>query len=87
MLTLILGRTLCFDSINIVVPGTEFVKEPNQLIPCFDGIGNKFSGSSADTNVIKILNKLDRRQIGLCSQYPGLRDLRSYLRASSTYTS
>jgi uncharacterized protein (DUF2235 family) len=35
-------------------------KEPNKLILCFDGTGNSFSGSNADTNVVKILNKLDR---------------------------
>jgi uncharacterized protein (DUF2235 family) len=27
---------------------------------CFDGTGNTFSGSNADTNVVKLLNKLDR---------------------------
>ncbi|KAI2620828.1 hypothetical protein GGS21DRAFT_536449 [Xylaria nigripes] len=31
-----------------------------KLVLCFDGTGNAFSGSSADTNVVKILNKLDR---------------------------
>ncbi|KAH7311221.1 hypothetical protein B0I35DRAFT_395816 [Stachybotrys elegans] len=35
-------------------------KEPHKLILCFDGTGNSFSGSNADTNVVKILNKLDR---------------------------
>lgn len=35
-------------------------KEPNKLILCFDGTGNTFSGSNADTNVVKLLNKLDR---------------------------
>jgi uncharacterized protein (DUF2235 family) len=35
--------------------------EPNKLILCFDGTGNTFSGSNADTNVVKILNKLDRQ--------------------------
>ena len=34
--------------------------EPRKLILCFDGTGNEFSGSNADTNVVKILNKLDR---------------------------
>ncbi|KAF5575896.1 hypothetical protein FPCIR_12913 [Fusarium pseudocircinatum] len=34
----------------------EFVK----LILCFDGTGNTFSGTNADTNVVKILRKLDR---------------------------
>jgi uncharacterized protein (DUF2235 family) len=44
----------------MAVRGAEFIKEPNKLILCFDGTGNQFSGSSADTNVVKILNKLDR---------------------------
>ncbi|EWZ79473.1 hypothetical protein BFJ63_vAg14693 [Fusarium oxysporum f. sp. narcissi] len=34
----------------------EYVK----LILCFDGTGNTFSGTNADTNVVKILRKLDR---------------------------
>ncbi|KAK7422649.1 hypothetical protein QQX98_001437 [Neonectria punicea] len=34
--------------------------EPKKLILCFDGTGNTFTGSNADTNVVKILNKLDR---------------------------
>ncbi|KAK5636739.1 hypothetical protein RRF57_012451 [Xylaria bambusicola] len=34
--------------------------EPKKLVLCFDGTGNTFSGSNADTNVVKILNKLDR---------------------------
>lgn len=35
-------------------------EEPKKLILCFDGTGNTFSGSSGDTNVAKILRKLDR---------------------------
>ncbi|KAI6749684.1 hypothetical protein HG530_015098 [Fusarium avenaceum] len=31
-----------------------------KLILCFDGTGNVFSGTNADTNVVKILRKLDR---------------------------
>lgn len=34
--------------------------EPKKLILCFDGTGNEFSGSNADTNVVKLLHKLDR---------------------------
>ncbi|KYK62026.1 hypothetical protein DCS_03171 [Drechmeria coniospora] len=34
--------------------------EPKKLVLCFDGTGNTFSGSNADTNVVKMLNKLDR---------------------------
>ncbi|KAI8623542.1 hypothetical protein F5Y19DRAFT_371434 [Xylariaceae sp. FL1651] len=38
----------------------EGLIEPKKLVLCFDGTGNTFSGSNADTNVVKILNKLDR---------------------------
>lgn len=38
----------------------EATKEPTKLILCFDGTGNSFSGSNADTNVVKILRMLDR---------------------------
>ncbi|OAA45084.1 hypothetical protein ISF_09612 [Cordyceps fumosorosea ARSEF 2679] len=31
-----------------------------KIILCFDGTGNTFTGSNADTNVVKILRKLDR---------------------------
>lgn len=34
--------------------------EPKKLVLCFDGTGNEFSGSNADTNVVKLLSKLDR---------------------------
>jgi hypothetical protein len=45
----------------MTVPALRDTKEPNKLILCFDGTGNSFSGSNADTNVVKILNKLDRQ--------------------------
>jgi len=31
-----------------------------KLVLCFDGTGNQFTGSNEDTNVVKILSKLDR---------------------------
>jgi uncharacterized protein (DUF2235 family) len=34
--------------------------EHTKLIICFDGTGNTFSGTNADTNVVKILRKLNR---------------------------
>ncbi|KND86693.1 Uncharacterized protein TOPH_08667 [Tolypocladium ophioglossoides CBS 100239] len=42
------------------VVGSEQAQEPKKLVLCFDGTGNSFSGSNADTNVVKLLNKLDR---------------------------
>ncbi|KAK3322735.1 hypothetical protein B0H66DRAFT_473335 [Apodospora peruviana] len=35
-------------------------QNPRKLILCFDGTGNAFTGTNADTNVVKLLNKLDR---------------------------
>ncbi|OTB11214.1 hypothetical protein K445DRAFT_370439 [Daldinia sp. EC12] len=35
-------------------------KVPKKLVLCFDGTGNTFSGSTADTNVVKIYDKLDK---------------------------
>ncbi|KAF5250097.1 hypothetical protein FANTH_4650 [Fusarium anthophilum] len=43
-------------SVEEAIAPAEFVK----LILCFDGTGNTFSGTNADTNVVKILRKLDR---------------------------
>ncbi|KAH0432491.1 hypothetical protein CcaCcLH18_06398 [Colletotrichum camelliae] len=39
-------------------PGSE--RTPRKLVLCFDGTGNTFTGTNADTNVVKILSKLDR---------------------------
>lgn len=41
----------------------------NKLVLCFDGTGNTFSGSNADTNVVKLLNKLDRNAPGQYHYY------------------
>ena len=40
--------------------GAEQPRQHRKLILCFDGTGNAFTGSNADTNVVKLLNKLDR---------------------------
>ncbi|CAM1509631.1 Fc.00g033700.m01.CDS01 [Cosmosporella sp. VM-42] len=39
---------------------SDAAAEPKKLILCFDGTGNTFSGTNADTNVVKLLSKLDR---------------------------
>lgn len=31
-----------------------------KLVLCFDGTGNTFTGSSGDTNIVKLFDKLDR---------------------------
>ncbi|KAF9872081.1 hypothetical protein CkaCkLH20_10418 [Colletotrichum karsti] len=36
-------------------------RRPRNLILCFDGTGNDFSGTEKDTNVVKLLSMLDRR--------------------------
>lgn len=44
-------------------PSGPFVgtsRNARQLVLCFDGTGNAFSGSNSDTNVVKLLSKLDR---------------------------
>ncbi|KAI8959977.1 hypothetical protein F5Y11DRAFT_285338 [Daldinia sp. FL1419] len=40
--------------------GPDRAGEPKKLILCFDGTGNTYTGSNSDTNVVKILHKLDR---------------------------
>ena len=36
------------------------VRQRNKLVLCFDGTGNKFSGTDADSNILKIYRMLDR---------------------------
>ena len=38
----------------------EKVKTPGKLILCFDGTGNKYTGSPSDTNIVKLYQKFDR---------------------------
>jgi uncharacterized protein (DUF2235 family) len=33
---------------------------PKRLVLCFDGTGNAFTGSTSDTNIVKIHDMLDR---------------------------
>jgi uncharacterized protein (DUF2235 family) len=43
--------------------GNNSIPDPDEfkkIILCFDGTGNTFTGSNADTNVVKLLRKLDR---------------------------
>ncbi|KAI0596779.1 hypothetical protein F4775DRAFT_603202 [Biscogniauxia sp. FL1348] len=42
------------------VDGPRQDREPKKLVLCFDGTGNTYTGSNSDTNVVKILHKLDR---------------------------
>ncbi|KAK5652308.1 hypothetical protein OQA88_10657 [Cercophora sp. LCS_1] len=47
------------SSPSLQPPGSEPGSSRN-LILCFDGTGNAFSGSNGDTNVVKLLHKLER---------------------------
>ncbi|KAM4063964.1 alpha/beta hydrolase [Hirsutella rhossiliensis] len=51
-----LGRP---ESSMATLHGPVETREPTKLVLCFDGTGNTFSGSNADTNVVKLLNNLD----------------------------
>ena len=53
------------------VPG-----EYKKLILCFDGTGNTFSGTNADTNVAKILRKLDRNHTEQFHYYQSKRTIK-----------
>jgi uncharacterized protein (DUF2235 family) len=37
-------------------------RRPKTFVLCFDGTGNKFSGTDADSNILKIYRMLDRTQ-------------------------
>ena len=52
--------TVSSDPMATTSTSTASTHVPNNLVLCFDGTGNTFSGSNADTNVVKLLNKLDR---------------------------
>ncbi|KAL9117337.1 MAG: hypothetical protein Q9187_006127 [Circinaria calcarea] len=52
------------------VPG---VKKPAKLILCFDGTGNKFTGTPEDTNIVKLYQKFDREAADQYHYYqPGI---------------
>lgn len=38
------------------------VSSERRLVLCFDGTGNKFSGDSSDTNVVKLYQMFDRKR-------------------------
>jgi uncharacterized protein (DUF2235 family) len=47
-------------------------KPPSKLVLCFDGTGNKFSGDSSDTNIVKLYQMLDRSAKGQFHYYQRL---------------
>ncbi|KAI5817743.1 hypothetical protein BZA77DRAFT_309341 [Pyronema omphalodes] len=48
-------------------------KPPNKLVLCFDGTGNKFTGTSTDTNIVKLYQMCDRDAKGQYHYYqPGI---------------
>ncbi|SLM35136.1 Domain of unknown function DUF2235 [Lasallia pustulata] len=46
--------------------------ERKNLVLCFDGTGNKFQGTSADSNILKIYRMLDREDGGFHYYQPGI---------------
>ena len=36
-------------------------RTPRKLVLCFDGTGNVFNGNTSDTNIVKLYDKLDRK--------------------------
>jgi uncharacterized protein (DUF2235 family) len=38
-------------------------RKPKSFVLCFDGTGNKFSGTDADSNILKVYRMLDRNEV------------------------
>ena len=52
---------------------TAHRKEPKKIVLCFDGTGNKFTGTQADSNILKIYRMLPRSSENFMSYYqPGI---------------
>jgi uncharacterized protein (DUF2235 family) len=47
---------------SLAVPYLQGRKAKRKFILCFDGTGNKFSGTDADSNILKIYRMLDRNE-------------------------
>lgn len=53
--------------------GTHSRKSRKKFILCFDGTGNKFSGTDSDSNILKIYRMLDRDDSSQFQYYqPGI---------------
>lgn len=48
------------NGVNLHVPNYGPQRRTKKIILCFDGTGNKFSGTVADSNILKIYRMLDR---------------------------
>ncbi|EXJ92752.1 hypothetical protein A1O3_01304 [Capronia epimyces CBS 606.96] len=49
------------------------IPQKNVFVLCFDGTGNKFSGTDADSNILKLYRMLDRTDPGMYTFYqPGI---------------
>src|ERR1700743_1430428 len=61
---------------NIPVPDAALLAQPHhkrKFVLCFDGTGNKFSGTDSDSNILKIYRMLDRTQGNTFHYYqPGI---------------
>lgn len=52
---------------------SALVRPKNSFVLCFDGTGNKFSGTEADSNILKLYRMLDRSDAHMYTFYqPGI---------------
>ena len=55
------------------VPNPSIARKPKTFVLCFDGTGNKFSGTEADSNILKIYRMLDKDSDDVFHYYqPGI---------------
>lgn len=53
--------------------GSNGFSKPKTFVLCFDGTGNKFSGTDSDSNILKVYRMLDRSQSDVFTYYqPGI---------------
>lgn len=52
--------TMPYMETPLASPDQNDKSKPKKLVLCFDGTGNTFSGSTSDTNIVKLYNKFDR---------------------------
>lgn len=58
---------------EIVLSNTAAVSPRKSLVLCFDGTGNKFSGTASDSNILKIYSLLDKQDANQFHYYqPGI---------------
>ncbi|KIX09560.1 uncharacterized protein Z518_00640 [Rhinocladiella mackenziei CBS 650.93] len=54
-------------------PEPTHARQKNVFVLCFDGTGNKFSGTETDSNILKLYRMLDRTDVSMYTFYqPGI---------------